>query len=77
MLDHYVPLRVVGFYKPGYNLGMACWFLVTSINQAYQPYLLWPHEFDAAGAEGKILKNCLFLHRGPGAYTLAGSLVRR
>src|SRR5205807_17456 len=38
MLEHFVPLGDVGFYNLGYNLGMGMLALVTSINQAYQPY---------------------------------------
>src|SRR5205823_5209770 len=55
MLEHFVPLRDVGFYNLGYNFGMGMLVLVTSINQAYQPYY---YGLMSAGAapEQKIIK---------------------
>ena len=62
MLEHYVPLRDVGFYNLGYNLGMGMLVLVTSINQAYQPYY-YGLMSSTPEPESKILKNRLLLPR--------------
>ena len=74
MLEHFVPLRDVGFYNLGYNLGMGMLVLVTSINQAYQPYYYGLMSSDPAGAESKILRIVSFYIAGLGLITLAGSL---
>ena len=73
MLEHYVDLRDVGFYNLGYNLGIGMLVLVTSINQAYQPYY-----YDAmaspAESESKILKVTSVFLAAVGLITLAGCL---
>ena len=74
MLEHYVPLRDVGFYNLGYNLGMGMLVLVTSINQAYQPHYYGLMSSNAAGAENKILRIVSFYVAVLGLITLAGSL---
>lgn len=74
MLEHYVPLRDVGFYNLGYNLGMGMLVLVTSINQAYQPYYYGLMSSDAPAAENKILKIVSLYLAVLGLVTLAGSL---
>ena len=72
MLEHYVPLRDVGFYNLGYNLGMGMLVLVTSINQAYQPHYYGLMSSDAAGAENKILRIVSFYVAVLGFFTFAG-----
>ena len=73
MLEHYVPLRDVGFYNLGYNLGMGMLVLVTSINQAYQPYY-YGLMSSTPEPESKILKIVSFYLAAVGLITLAGSL---
>ena len=73
MLEHYVPLRDVGFYNLGYNFGMGMLVLVTSINQAYQPYY-YGLMSSTPEPESKILKIVSFYVAALGLVTLAGSL---
>ena len=73
MLEHYVPLRDVGFYNLGYNLGMGMLVLVTSINQAYQPYYYGVMN-SAPDPDKKILRIVSLYIAGLGLITLAGSL---
>jgi O-antigen/teichoic acid export membrane protein len=73
MLEHFVPLRDVGFYNLGYNLGMGMLVLVTSINQAYQPYY-YGLMSSAPEPNNKILRVTSFYVAVLGLVTLASSL---
>jgi len=73
MLEHFVPLRDVGFYNLGYNLGMGMLVLVTSINQAYQPYY-YGLMSSAPEPASKILRVTSLYVAVLGLVTLAGSL---
>ena len=73
MLEHYVSLTDAGYYNLGYNLGMGMLVLVTSINQAYQPYY-YGLMSTTPDAEKKILKIVAGYLAAVGLITLAGSL---
>ena len=73
MLEHFVNLNDVGFYNLGYNLGMGMLVLVTSINQAYQPYY-YELMSSTPEPESKILRIVSFYLAAVGLITLAGSL---
>ena len=73
MLEHFVPLQDVGFYNLGYNLGMGMLMLVTSINQAYQPYYYGLMRSESA-PQKKIVKIVSGYVAAVGLVTLAGSL---
>lgn len=73
MLEHFVPLPDVGFYNLGYNLGMGMLVLVTSINQAYQPYY-YGLMSSTPEPHSKILKIVSVYFGVLGLVTLFGSL---
>lgn len=73
MLERYVPLADVGFYNLGYNLGMGMLVLITSINQAYQPYYYGLMSAEAQ-PENKIVRIVSAYVAVVGLVALSGSL---
>jgi len=73
MLERMVSLEEVGRYTLGYNIGMIMNLVVTSINQAYQPYYFSLMK-SAADVEQKIVRFVCLYFTGIGFITLLGSL---
>lgn len=73
MLERYVPLDEVGRYSLGYNLGMIMSMIVTSLNEAYQPYYYNLMSSDSA-PEKKILKIISVYVSSLGFLSLGGCL---
>jgi len=73
MLERMVPLDEVGRYTLGYNLGMIMSMVVTSINEAYQPYYFGLMK-SGRDAKRKIFQIVCYYLAGIGFLTLLGSL---
>jgi O-antigen/teichoic acid export membrane protein len=73
MLQRMVPMDDVGRYTLGYNLGMLMLMIVTSINQAYQPYY-FNLMTSSANPQPRILRIILFYLAGMGFIALVGSV---
>ena len=74
MLERMVPLDEVGRYTLGYNLGMILLTIVTSINEAYQPYYFKLMSGGSPEPGRKIVRIVLIYTAGIGFLALVGSL---
>ena len=73
MLERMAPLDEVGRYTLGCNLGMVLLMIITSINDAYQPYY-YNLRTSSPDWQHKIMRIVLFYVAGIGFITLVGSL---
>ena len=73
MLERMVPLDEVGRYTLGYTLGMVMLMVVTSINDAYQPYY-YNLMSSSPNPQPRIRRIISFYLAGLGCVTLIGSI---
>jgi len=73
MLERMVPLDEVGRYTLGFTLGMGMLMIVTSINDAYQPYY-YNLMTSSQNPQPKILRIISFYLAGLGFVALIGSI---
>ena len=73
MLERMAPLDEVGRYTLGCNLGMVLLLIITSINEAFQPYY-FNLRTSSPDWQQKIMRIVLFYVAGIGLVALVGSL---